>query len=252
MDIFYIDESGDYLMTAQGTRGFVMSALAIPEESWNTIFTSIKDFRVYLRNRYGIRLAKELHACDFLAGRGVLGPKVVPKGARVQIFQDALSLFAAWDGVGAYVVNVYITNGPGKPARDYALERLLNRINRTLLARGRYGILVFDEGRELDVRRMMRRMRVFNPVPSRYGQWPEGSPIRNITTDRILGDPFFRRSEDDYFVQAVDFIAYALLKQEEPPTARITRYGLNTMFRVIDPILYRPACPSDPQGISRG
>jgi len=63
MYIVYIDESGDEELE-------VLSALAIPEESWNEAFQMIRDFRRRLKQTEGIFVYAELHAWKFVSGRG--------------------------------------------------------------------------------------------------------------------------------------------------------------------------------------
>ena len=65
MRLYYIDES-------EGPRYYVRSALGVDAESWNELFADIYAWRVDLRDRYGIPIARELHASDLLAGRGLL------------------------------------------------------------------------------------------------------------------------------------------------------------------------------------
>jgi len=235
MMLYYIDESED--------KKYVLSAIGVPSENWNEAFKRIKSFRMDLKNKDGIRLAKELHARDFIAGRGQLGSKIVTKYRRAQIFKEFLLLLASMNDLKVECINVYL--------KDYqnALDRLVNRIQRSLQHRNTQGILIFDEGQEIKIRRTLRRMRAFNSIPSKFGSWPEGK-TRNITVDNIIADAFFRRSCDDYFIQAADFVAYSLLRKEEP-TPKIIRYGLHEAFLSLQPILNTRAHEDDPYGIVR-
>lgn len=94
-------------------------------------------------------------------------------------------------------------------------------------------------------------MRRYNPIPSRFGRWgTDGTTTRNIPTERIVEDPVFKRSERSYFIQAADFVAYALLRRERPmgPTQR---YEASDAFEGVTPILVREASLRDPEGIIR-
>lgn len=54
---------------------------------------------------------------------------------------------------------------------------------------------------------------------------------KNIPNDRLIEDPFFKASHQSYFLQAADFIAFALLKAEVPPTAAACyESGLNRAY----------------------
>ena len=57
-------------------------------ESWNQLFEDIHAWRVELRERYAIPLSRELHACDLLAGRGLLA-KNGTNSERVSVEQGA-------------------------------------------------------------------------------------------------------------------------------------------------------------------
>jgi hypothetical protein len=51
--------------------------------------------------------------------------------------------------------------------------------------------LISDEGKEVAYTRLIRKMGVYNPIPSRMGAWPEGTATRNIPIELILEDPVF-------------------------------------------------------------
>jgi hypothetical protein len=61
-----------------------------------------------------------------------------------------------------------------------AFERLANRINTAVGAWGSHALLISDEGKEATYTRLIRKMGVFNPIPSQMGEWPEGTATRNI------------------------------------------------------------------------
>lgn len=86
-EIAYIDESYDESL-------FVMSALVVPMATWRTCFEILKDFRQSLKRNYGIFTSKELHATAFVAGRGRLADRDVPRGLRAAIFHQTMGLAA--------------------------------------------------------------------------------------------------------------------------------------------------------------
>lgn len=153
--------------------------------------------------------------------------------------------------IGVYTINCCLENGPGRDNLEVAVDRMMNRLNRTLEYHDTNGILVFDVGHEQLVKKVARRMHVFNPVPSMFGDWGDGSYTKNIPALRLLGDPFFKSSEEDYFLQAVDCVAFALLKQEEPPTSHVVKYGIQASFALLPEIWWTSASGKDPQGVVR-
>lgn len=238
MHLIYVDESGDEQLA-------VYSALAIPADQWREAFNELKLFRRQLRQTYGIYIHKELHAWKFVSGRGSISDRVVTKHQRATIFNETLSATAALPGARLF-------NAVFPKAGAYtAFEWLLNRINRTLQAWGSYGILICDAGHDIEYTRLFRKMTVFNPIPSRLGVWQEtGNTWRNIPLDRFVEDPFFKQSDQSYFIQATDFAAYSLLRREAPLASK-TRYGLDQSFARLSEILVREARPRDPEGIIR-
>jgi hypothetical protein len=73
---------------------------------------------------------------------------------------------------GAQMLNACFPKGQ----MDRAFERLLNRIERSLVAWDSHGILLCDQGKEGDYTRLVRRMNIYNPIASRFGSWgPTGS-----------------------------------------------------------------------------
>jgi Protein of unknown function (DUF3800) len=112
-------------------------------------------------------------------------------------------------------------------------------------------LIIADEGRDIEITRVLRKMNVHNPIPSAFGRWPEGA-VRNTPTEKIIEDPIFRQSQMSYLLQLVDCVAFALLKKEVPPTPNIKKYGIHKMFDAVLPsACIKGASRSDPLGIVR-
>ncbi|MFQ5794383.1 MAG: DUF3800 domain-containing protein [Candidatus Bipolaricaulia bacterium] len=238
MHLIYIDDSRDEQLC-------VFSALAIAADQWLDAFRQVRQFRHDLRESDGIYVYKELHAWKFVSGRGQIADRTVTKGRRCQIFKEALQRVA--DLPGTRLFNAVFS----AKQDERAFERLLNRINRTMVTWGSHAILICDEGKESRYTRLARKMHVYNPIPSKYGAWKDtGTEMKNIPIDRILEDPFFKKSEQSYFIQLTDFCAYALLRRERPIPSK-TRYGLDQAFQFLEPILVLEASSQDPEGIIR-
>lgn len=238
MHLIYVDDSRDEKLC-------VFSALALPVDQWHEAFGRVRQFRRDLKRAYGIYMYKELHAWKFVSGRGQISDRIVTKSQRCAIFNQALEMVVGLPG--ARLFNAVFSHKED----ERAFEWMLNRINRAFQAWGSHGVLVCDEGKEIAYTRLVRRMYVFNPIPSQIGSWPDtGDPWKNIPLDRIVEDPFFKESSQSYFIQLVDFAAYALLRRERPIPSK-TKYGLDQSFSILSPILVREARPGDPDGIIR-
>ena len=251
MRLYYIDES-------EGPTRYVRSALGVDAERWNDLFADIQEWRRELQKRYGVPPDRELHACDLLAGRGMLvrngatNERLSPeRGA--EVFRDGLRRMeeASVRIGGVEVINVCLRKQEVKAYEKVSLDRLLNRINASVKAAGRHAFLIFDEGKERMITRAYRRLRIFNPVPSRYELWEEGERTRNIPVENVIGGPAFRSSDSDHLLQMADLIAHALLKQEEEPIPRVEEMGIHQAFSILDKSLNRRASRRDLQGIVR-
>jgi hypothetical protein len=226
MHLIYVDDSRDEELC-------VFSALALPVDQWHEAFGQVRQFRRDLKCAYGIYVYKELRAWKFVSGRGQISDRIVTKSQRCTIFHQALEVVARLPG--ARLFNAVFP----RQEDEKAFEWMVNRINRTLKGWGSHGVLVCDEGKEIAYTRLVRRMYVFNPIPSQFGTWPDtGEFWRNIPLDRTVEDPFFKESSQSYFIQLVDFAAYALLHRERPIPSK-TKYGLDKSFSILGPILVR-------------
>ncbi len=120
-------------------------------------------------------------------------------------------------------------------------------------------ILIFDNGNNRNIVRKIRKMRRFNPIPSNsiFGWGKDemfmskfGHSFKNIPIDRIVEDPNFRESNESYFIQIVDFIAYSLLRKECPVPKFISN-GFSNTFDCLLPCLVKEANRKDAFGIIR-
>ena len=251
MRLYYIDES-------EGPACYVRTALGVDAERWNDLHSRVQDWRLELERRHHVPTDRELHACDLLAGRGRLA-RIDGKDRRLsprqgaEVFRQGLRLIenAARATGGVEVVNVCIRKAEVMAYERVSLDRLLNRINSSVTADGRHAFLIFDEGREEMVARLYRRLRSRNPVPSKYEAWEDGGRTRDIPIERVIGGPAFRSSQDDHLLQMADLIAHALLKQEEEPSPRVKRLGIDGAFGILDRALNRRASRRDAQGVVR-
>ena len=224
---------------------------------WNDLAHDINAWRIELRDRYGIPIERELHACDLLAGRGKLAHigsadrRLAPQqGAEVT---EGLRLIehAARAIGGIEIIDVCLRKPDVRDYERVSLDRLLNRINTSVECANRHAFLIFDEGREAMVTQLYRRLRGRNHVPSRYDAWEDGERTRDIPIEKVIGGPTFRDSASDCLLQMADLIAHALLKQEEEPSPRVERQGVDKAFGILDRALNRKASRRDPQGVVR-
>jgi hypothetical protein len=279
VQLFYVDESFD-------EQKFCLTALWIRHRDWHRCFHEIRAHRLELRNDYGLRVRKEIHARELVSGRGDLGTdEPLTKWQRSRIFLGVLRLLSR---LLVRLLNVCLDiDEHGDAIHLRAWDRLVNRIERSMRAiddeestlRQRLAasalplmaredgellkhrldafacraLIISDAGHEKDITRALRRMHVYNPIPSKFGEWAPGQRVKSIPTNRIIEDPIFRSSRSSPILQVVDCAAYALLKRETMPTTLVKRYGIHKMFdAALAPLCVRKASAADPLGVVRG
>lgn len=241
MHFVYIDDSTERPV-------HIFSAVLVPVVRWNEVFAAVKAWRIRLRESDGIALNYELHARKFVSGRGTGGTLAsISRHRRARIFDTAFTLGASLEQFGVRSISVCLQND----RQDWAFERLLNRINRTMQAWNSQAHLICDEGKEDHYVKMVRRMRVHNLIPSNQGLWLDTEQaVKNIPLDRIIEDPQFKSSANSYLIQLADFYAFGLLRRERP-TSSVRRYGIHKSFPKLLPIVVRACSPNDPLGVIR-
>ncbi|NJK94832.1 MAG: DUF3800 domain-containing protein [Bacteroidales bacterium] len=107
------------------------------------------------------------------------------------------------------------------------------------------GIIISDDTNGLLIMKLMRKMRIYNPVTSHYYNSPYNAP-----TDSIIEDLFQRASHHSYFIQSVDVVAH-LLYRKEFPKGSLKKFGIEKLFERFSPILLKEASKHDDFGIVR-
>jgi hypothetical protein len=226
MHICYLDDSGDATVRA-------FSVISVPVLEWHECFKHVKAYRSTLKERYGIYVRKELHATEFVGGRGKISPTHISKEMRVTVYNECLSKIAQLPGI-----KLFNAIAP-KRAEFMLFERLLNRINRTMKAWDSHALLISDEGK--DYNKLVRKMGVYNPIPSQFG-----GATQNMVLDRIVDEILYKRSQDSHFIQIADFCAYALLRSEVPLPAK-DALGINVSFERLKPLCQTQCYSKDPK-----
>jgi hypothetical protein len=239
-EIAYIDESYD-------DEIFAMSALVVPVARWRETFESIKAHRQQLKAVYGIFTSKELHALEFVSGRGRISERMIPKGLRAQLFRETMDMLAGLPHV-RIISGVWPMRGMEKrEIHAKAFSRIAERLQRRAVANDSHILRMVDEGKDVELRKIARRSAIYNMVGSHYGMWEDGAPAKNIPNDRLIEDPIFRSSARSYFLQLADFVAYALLKSETTVTPLVQRYCLHECYDRLKPIIITQASRQDPR-----
>jgi Protein of unknown function (DUF3800) len=246
MYLMYVDESGDSGLHGSPTRYFVLSGIVVHELRWHEALNRLVSFRQRMRTRFGLQMREEIHAGPMLSRPGKL--LRIRKNDRLTIIRAHLDELASMKFLN--VINVRVDK-EGKPA-DYdpferAWEALIQRFENTLrysnfprpkFIFGDIGIIFCDAADEASLRRIYRRMRVFNPIPNMRSFFTGG--YRQLPLTRVAEDPNIRHSHHSYFIQAADTAAFALY-QHYAPSAYVRKKGARNYFLRLDPILCKVA-----------
>lgn len=231
--LVYLDES------MQGNM-VVIAALAVPASQWNQALDHQVATRRLLRHNFGLFVSKEIHASQFVSGRGRYSKSGESKETRAKIFRTLLERSAAIPGMRLFCVVC-----DNKKQHDWGFERLLTRLQRFCDPQGATFVLAPDIGFDWLYVRISRKLRRYNPVPNQGNRGYTARPVF-----RLIEDPLFVDSKRSFFIQSADAIAYALLRNERPRVD--DPYGIDHYFReIMSAAIVREAAPKDGLGIIR-
>ena len=173
MYMMYVDESGDSGLTNSPTDFFALSGVIVHERQWRNFMTALIAFKKTMRTVHGLPVRAEIHASEFIKSK-VYG---LARHTRLAILRNALDELAKFPDISVTSVIVDKRNKPaGFDVFDFAWKTLFQRFENTLIYgnfpgafRSDYGIVFTDDTAGLKLLRMVRRMAVYNPVPSAYG-----------------------------------------------------------------------------------
>ncbi len=120
---------------------------------------------------------------------------------------------------------------------------MIERYNIFLKKMNSFGIVISDDTNEPKLRKLMRKMRVYNPVNSHYSQ--SSYPA---TVNQIIEDPFCRNSEHSFFIQIADLISHSLYRKLYPKGS-YRKYNIDKIFDSLDSLLLKEATKKNEQGI---
>lgn len=252
MYLMYVDESGDPGLVNSPSRYFVLTGVVMHELRWNDCLNQITEFRKRMRDAFGLLLREEIHAGHMISNPGDIAR--IKRNDRLSIIRFYLNEISSLPDIS--IINV-VVDKQGKPADYDVMEKawtaLIQRFSNTISGRNfpgpanpdERGILIPDQSHAKFITGLLRKMRVYNPVPNRYG-----FGYRNIQVSNLIEDPFFKDSRDSYFIQAADVAAFALY-QHLCPSAYIRRKSAQNYFQRLSNTLCKSASPRDPDGIVR-
>jgi len=244
MYIAYVDESGDPGRNLAITQYFTLSGIIIADSNWRTFLDRVKIFRRELKRDFGLTLKADLRATDLWRRKGDLKRLKLRYADQVEIFRRTAEFLRSSQEI--VILNVSIDKGSPQlqstaKISEIAWTMLFQRYENWLVARQEFGIVVNDEGHDKLVRRLSRKMRVYNPIPSHFGGYYKAPVVK------FIEDPFSRHSQDSYFIQLADMSAYfARLRHDHSPSQ--AKAGLHWLYKGIKPRYMLEASRKDSYG----
>ncbi|MFN8011965.1 MAG: DUF3800 domain-containing protein [Holophagaceae bacterium] len=252
----YVDESGDAGSNTNSSRYYILSGMVLHDSAWRTVLDRLVQFRRRMKGIYRLRQRDEIHASAFIHAP-LHQMNGLNRGHRLGILRAYLKELGQYQDVRfIHVIVDKQGKPPGTDVFEIAWKALLQRFENTMQGRNfpgsslalDYGMVLPDDGNIDRLRHLLRKIRVFNPIPNRYPSASGAS--RNLPIRLIVEDPVHRDSRHSYFIQCVDTSAY-FLQQYLNPNKFIRQKGARNYFLHLQPALCRVASPSDPLGLVR-
>ena len=247
MYLMYVDESGDTGLTGSPSPYFCLSGIVVHERRWRDFLNRLIAFRRTLTSVYGLPVRTELHASEYIRSP-VHG---ISKFDRLSILRNTIDELAKTPDI--LITNVVVdksTKTAGYDVFQNAWGTLFQRFENTLLHGNfpggfsdDYGLILTDATAGEKLARMVRRMSVFNPIPSSFG-----GGARNIPIVRVIEDPHGKDSRSSLPVQMADICAY-FLHQRFRPNSYIRKKSADRYFDRLAPVLNLRASRNGPMGI---
>jgi hypothetical protein len=247
MYLMYVDESGDPgKFMGSNSPHYILSGLIISIDDWSNSIERLIKFRESIQKATGLSKRVELHSSEVIRPHKLDEYKKIHKSVRVQLLKSFVAEMHNFFP-NSKIVNICLDKATLTQYDEYqevAWKRLIQRYDTFLRKTKSKGIIVSDDTNEAALRKLIRKMRVYNPIESKFGG------THNPVINNIIEDIFHRSSTHSYFIQAVDVIAYCLYRKEYPKGS-LKKFGFQYLFDTLDGLLLKVAASSDPQGIVR-
>lgn len=242
MFIMYVDESGDTGLVNSPTQYFVLSAIVVHELCWKQTLTELTSFRKALHIQKGLKMRDEIHCTEFINKPGELIR--IKRNDRLDILKKCIDWLNSQETLSIFSV-VIDKNNRTDDVFELAWGTLLTRFENTIRSKNfpgpqnddDRGIVVSDNTDGEKLRKLIRRMRHYNPIPNRKDLFR--GDFRNIKLEYVIEDPVFRDSRNSLIHQMNDVVAYFCRQMVEPNAYVRKKGGANYYTRLSKVLLYK-------------
>jgi len=252
MFLMYVDESGDPGLSGSPTRYFILSGIVIHETHWRGTLDRLLHFRRRMKASFGFPQTHEFHAAQMMARTGKKLTHI-PKHNRLTIIKSYVAELRQMPEIS--LINVVVdkqSKSAGCDVYELAWKALIQRFENALSRQSfpgggdspNMGVIIPDDGQTAKLRGLLRKMRAYNPVPSRYS----AAGYRDLPLRHIIEDPIHRDSSKSYLIQSADLVSW-VLHQHLDPSVYVKKRGGKNYFLHLDPICFKKASQTHPQGV---
>jgi len=253
MFLMYVDESGDCGTNNSKTNRFFLTGVVIHESYWQETLDLLLNFRKKVYRDTGWRVRHEIHAQEMINGR-VSDNQNLPRNTRFIIIRSLIDWLALQKNIKIITVSIEKRNYQSSAkVFERAWTLLVQRFENTI-KNGNFpipeskdrlekGLIIADSTNGEELRKILRRMRRYNPIPNQ-----SGDGYRNLPIETVIEDPFVRNSEHSYFIQIADVCAY-FARQYYDPNKFVKKQGARKYYERLEPVILKEASRKHPLGI---
>ena len=217
-----MDESGDPGVSDKSSERFILTSVYMPSDLWQANFDVCRNMRTKLKEDFGFPMHVEMHTKHFLTDKNPYRDFQWTREQKREILNIFIQAVA---DMTMKSVNVIIErNGRyAETALETAVTFSIQRVENDSLENNWFYTLVSDNGCVGTMRKIARKIRIVNMVPSRYPPGYYNAPVK-----RLVEDVFEKDSRDSYFIQVADFISYYVnlyvksVERQEPLPGRVS------------------------------
>lgn len=239
MLIAYVDESGDTgPVLTKSTSTYTLGCVLIDAVDWRRSFNDLISLRRRIKLRYGIPMRAEIKSNYLIRSSGDLKNLGLNPNDRQMVFRSHLNQMAKSGTLSAFGVVIHKTgNATKSEVFNEAWITLLQRLERTSHARGDQPLLlIHDNGENEAVRKIARRSRRMLTAGNMSGGGYFSLPFH-----QLIDDPVARSSDQSYFLQLADLVAYSAFRNLYPPSENIEKIVNQSMWNNLGSAIFTQA-----------
>lgn len=217
----YVDETGDTGSTSLkgASTCYALGCVLVDLDDWSSAFDTFLEFRKRLRSSFGVPVRAELKANYLIRGGGPLRKLNLAPSQRHYIYREHLRLLESLPARAFGVVTDKQKAGvSGSACFDMTWEMLLQRFERTCTYENTTLMITHDEGENDAVRKHVRKARRHLTAGS-----IQGAGVLQFKADRFVDDPIPRNSQNSFFIQLADMVAYAAWRSYMAPSPGVAQ-----------------------------